>query len=77
MNQNLTRPAFTGASTDQSTFRSDRIVGVLVGTACGDALGAPHEFGPAIPFDVPLVMSGGGPFGFGPGSLPDHARQNK
>ena len=38
MNKNLARPAFTGASTDQSTFRTDRIVGVLVGTACGDAL---------------------------------------
>jgi ADP-ribosylglycohydrolase/predicted protein tyrosine phosphatase len=71
MNKNLTRPAFTGASTDQSTFRTDRIVGVLVGTACGDALGAPHEFGPPIPFDVPLVMSGGGPFGFAPGEYTD------
>jgi ADP-ribosylglycohydrolase len=66
----LSIAAMTGMVAE-ATFRTDRIVGVLVGTACGDALGAPHEFGPAIPFDVPLVMSGGGPFGFAPGEYTD------
>ena len=69
--QKPARPTFTGASTDQSVFRSDRVVGVLAATACGDALGAPHEFGPPIPYDVPLAMTGGGPFGFAPGEYTD------
>lgn len=45
----------------------DRVAGVLLGQACGDSLGVPYEFGPALhPTFVPQ-MSGGGPFGFAAG----------
>ena len=33
----------------------DRIAGVLVGLAAGDALGADYEFGPA--FDGPVALT--------------------
>jgi ADP-ribosyl-[dinitrogen reductase] hydrolase len=49
--------------------RLDRAVGVLVGLAAGDALGAGYEFGPA--FDGPVEMQGGGPFGWEPGEWTD------
>ena len=49
----------------------DRAAGVLLGQACGDALGVPHEFGPALGDDVELAMTGGGPFGFAPGEYSD------
>lgn len=38
----------------------DRAAGVLLATACGDALGAGYEFGPPIPAHVPIRMNGGG-----------------
>ncbi len=50
--------------------QADRVAGVLVGTAAGDALGAGYEFttpGPAADID----MIGGGPFGFAPGEWTD------
>lgn len=49
----------------------DRIAGVLVATACGDALGAGYEFGPPLPPDASVGMVGGGPFGFAPGEWTD------
>ncbi|WP_199255640.1 ADP-ribosylglycohydrolase family protein [Mycolicibacterium mengxianglii] len=40
----------------------DRIEGVLLGTAVGDALGAPYEFGPPRGPELDVVMAGGGPW---------------
>ncbi len=40
----------------------DRAVGAVLGLACGDALGAPFEFGPPLDPDVRVAMIGGGPF---------------
>lgn len=51
--------------------KHDRAAGVLAAMACGDALGAPHEFGPPLPDDVPLAMTGGGTFGWAPGEWTD------
>ena len=44
---------------------SDRVEGVLLGAACGDALGVPYEFGsaPLGPGEVPRMIGGGlGPY---------------
>lgn len=51
--------------------RRDRAAGVLIGMACGDALGAPYEFGPPLGADVAVTMSGGGSFGWEPGEWTD------
>lgn len=54
--------------TDAGAERSgldDRIAGVLLGAACGDALGVPYEFGsiPLAPGDEPRMVGGGlGPY---------------
>lgn len=49
----------------------DRAAGVLLGAACGDALGVPYEFGPRLgPEDVPRMIGGGlGPYA--PGEYSD------
>lgn len=44
------------------TARDDRIEGVLLGTAAGDALGAPYEFQPPRGPELDVVMAGGGPW---------------
>lgn len=49
----------------------DRAAGVLLATACGDALGAGYEFGPPLPESAPVEMRGGGPFGWAPGEWTD------
>src|SRR4029077_9239808 len=49
----------------------DRAVGVLLGTAAGDALGAPYEFGPPRGPELEVAMVGGGSFGWGPGEWTD------
>ncbi len=49
----------------------DRAVGVLLGTAAGDALGAGYEFGPPRPDDYPIAMIGGGIGPFAPGEWTD------
>lgn len=59
---------------------TDRAIGALVGSAVGDALGAPFEFEPpgryrrAYPRSVPHgsgEMQGGGPFGWQPAEFTD------
>ncbi|WP_240644035.1 ADP-ribosylglycohydrolase family protein [Antribacter gilvus] len=54
----------------------DRARGVLLGAACGDALGAPYEFGTArlAPGQRP-AMIGGGLGGFAPGEWTDDTAQ--
>ena len=57
-----------------------RAIGCLIGSAIGDALGAPFEFGPAgqwsVAFPTPVLvghgeMTGGGHFGWKPGEFTD------
>jgi ADP-ribosylglycohydrolase len=50
---------------------ADRSVGVVLASAAGDALGAPHEFHPALRRDAPLEMTGGGSFAWRPGEWTD------
>ena len=54
-----------------TTAQLDRAAGVLLGAACGDALGAPYEFGPPMRPDIPVTMMGGGSFGWTPGEWTD------
>src|SRR3954465_11991019 len=60
--------------------RSHRVAGALVGSAVGDALGAPFEFGPPGAFSarfpapargVHTEMCGGGSLGWAPGEFTD------
>lgn len=44
------------------TSRIDRVEGVLLGTAAGDALGAPYEFQPPRGPELAVEMAGGGPW---------------
>ncbi|MCV7281691.1 ADP-ribosylglycohydrolase family protein [Mycolicibacterium flavescens] len=41
---------------------NDRVEGVLLGTAAGDALGAPYEFAPPRGPELEVAMVGGGPW---------------
>ncbi|GAB3863190.1 hypothetical protein GCM10028801_30230 [Nocardioides maradonensis] len=54
-----------------SSEQADRAVGVLLGSACGDALGAGYEFGVATPGPEGPRMIGGGLGGFAPGEWTD------
>ncbi|MGV0787573.1 ADP-ribosylglycohydrolase family protein [Mycolicibacterium sp. XJ2] len=49
----------------------DRAVGALLGTAAGDALGAPYEFAPPRRPELEVAMVGGGAFGWEPGEWTD------
>src|SRR3954463_13851761 len=60
--------------------RSHRVAGAVVGSAVGDALGAPFEFGPPGQFSARFPepargaateMCGGGSLGWEPGEFPD------
>lgn len=59
-----------GEAMELTTAQTERVAGVLVGQACGDALGVPYEFG-APPRDGRPVMSGGGLGGYAPGEWSD------
>ena len=54
-----------------TTAQLDRACGVLLGTAAGDALGAPYEFGPARGPELEVAMVGGGGFGWERGEWTD------
>ncbi|HEY5182649.1 MAG TPA: ADP-ribosylglycohydrolase family protein [Dermatophilaceae bacterium] len=54
-----------------STAQLDRAAGVLLGMACGDALGAGYEFGPPLAPHVPVAMTGGRGFEWEPGEWTD------
>ena len=54
-----------------TTAQLDRAVGVLLGTAAGDALGAAYEFGPPRGPELEVAMVGGGGFGWEPGEWTD------
>ena len=54
-----------------TTAQLDRAVGALLGTAAGDALGAPYEFGPPRGPELEVAMVGGGSFGWEPGEWTD------
>jgi ADP-ribosylglycohydrolase len=54
-----------------TTAQLDRGCGVLLGTAAGDALGAPYEFGPPRGPQLEVAMVGGGSFGWEPGEWTD------
>ena len=58
-------------STPLTAAQADRAAGVLVGLACGDALGASYEFQPARIHGEPVAMVGGGSFGWQPGEWTD------
>lgn len=49
----------------------DRVRGVLLGLAAGDALVAPYEFGPARGPELPIEMAGGGGLNWEPGEWTD------
>jgi len=74
--ERLPRPSLTA----DDPFVLQRAIGALCGSAVGDALGAPFEFGPAgafsARFPAPVVggigeMTGGGSFGWAPGEFTD------
>ena len=56
---------------DLTTAQRDRACGVLLGAACGDALGVPYEFAqPPAPGEI-AEMRGGGLGDFAPGEWSD------
>jgi ADP-ribosylglycohydrolase len=57
--------------TTMTAARMDRAGGVLLGTAAGDALGAPYEFEPARGPEKDVAMVGGGGLGWAPGEWTD------
>ena len=67
-------PAASGDRSERvlpAVVRTDRAVGAIVASAAGDALGAPHEFGPALDPSTTLEMTGGGVLGWDPGEWTD------
>ncbi|MCU7728881.1 ADP-ribosylglycohydrolase family protein [Actinoplanes sp. KI2] len=54
-----------------TAIQSDRAAGVLLGAACGDALGVPYEFAAPPPGGEAPRMSGGGLGDYAPGEYSD------
>ena len=54
-----------------SSVQTDRAAGVILGLACGDALGAGYEFQPPRIHGEPVDMVGGGGFRWAPGEWTD------
>ena len=54
-----------------TTDQTDRACGVLLGQACGDALGVPYEFGTSPADDELAKMTGGGLGDYAPGEWSD------
>lgn len=46
-------------------IQKDRALGAVIGSAAGDALGAPYEFQPPLPSDADVVMRAGSPWELG------------
>ena len=76
----LSARSTTRRSADHDDVVKQRIMGVLIGAACADALGAPFEFGTpgdwSDRFPAPVLggtgeMIGGGGFGWAPGEFTD------
>ena len=76
----LTRPPVAPSKFQGTVVQESRQIGLLVGAAVGDALGAPFEFQPGgqykKKFPVPVLegageMIGGGGFNWGPGEFTD------
>jgi ADP-ribosylglycohydrolase len=57
--------------TTLSPRQLDRAAGVLLGAACGDALGVPYEFGRRLSADEKPAMIGGGLGPYAPGEYSD------
>ncbi|WP_017588123.1 ADP-ribosylglycohydrolase family protein [Nocardiopsis ganjiahuensis] len=64
-------PRATDRSRDDREEREDRAAGVLLGAACGDALGVPYEFAARLPEDRVPEMVGGGLGPYAPGEYSD------
>src|SRR4051794_5432123 len=56
---------------DLDPLQRDRAAGVLLGAACGDALGVPYEFKPPLRADQQPDMLGGGLGNYAPGEYSD------
>ena len=59
------------AAVSLSAIQCDRAAGVLLGEACGDALGVPYEFQPPIAVSERPEMRGGGLGPYAPGEYSD------
>ncbi|WP_079054322.1 ADP-ribosylglycohydrolase family protein [Streptomyces graminilatus] len=55
---------------------ADRAAGVLIGAACGDALGVPYEFTPRLADDQQPAMIGGGLGPYKPGEYSDDTQMH-
>jgi ADP-ribosylglycohydrolase len=59
------------AAVSLNAIQCDRAAGVLLAAACGDALGVPYEFQPAIAVGEQPEMRGGGLGPYAPGKYSD------